>query len=68
VPLMLPFQELADTIRKSTKELHSVVARYTASNEVAQLRPALSNSREASVDVAIHDTREGAQGSKKRLK
>jgi hypothetical protein len=68
MPLMLPFQAPADTIRNTTRELHSVAAQYVTSNEAAQLQPALSNNREVSADAAIQDTWEGTQCGKKRRK
>jgi hypothetical protein len=55
VSLIPPFQAPAHTIRNTIEELCSVTTQYTTSNEAAQLRPAPSNSEEASSDVAIQD-------------
>jgi hypothetical protein len=66
VSLILPFQASIDTVRNTTKELRNVTTQNAANNEVNQLRSAPSNSRKASFDVAIKDTRLGAKGSRKR--
>jgi hypothetical protein len=68
LPLILPFQAPIDTIRDATEELRTITAQYDASHEVAQLRPAPSNGREASSDIAFLDTGEGAKGGRKRRK
>jgi hypothetical protein len=68
MPLILPFQSPADTVRNTTEELHSVTTQYTASNKATQLRSALSHSGEVSSDVTILDAGEGAKGGRKRRK
>jgi hypothetical protein len=61
VPLILTFQALADTVRNTTEELHSVAAQYVASNKEGQLHLAPSDIGEASSNVTIQDTGEGGR-------
>jgi hypothetical protein len=64
VPLLQPFQESADTVKDTTEELRSIAAQYAVRNKAAQLHPAPSKNREASLDVIIQDAEEG--GKKRR--
>jgi hypothetical protein len=68
VPLLRPFQTLANTVKNTTEELRNIAAQYVVSNKAAQLHLAPSSSREASPDVIIQDVEEGAKGDKKRRK
>jgi hypothetical protein len=54
----------SNTTRNTTEELHGITTQYTASDEVAQLHPALSNSREAPPEVATHGIGEGPRAAR----
>jgi hypothetical protein len=66
VLLIWSFQASVDTIKNTTKELHNIAAQYTISKEAAQLHPASTSSREASLNVVIQYAEEGTTGGKKR--
>jgi hypothetical protein len=68
MPLMLPSQALADTTRNTIKESHNAAAQYTTSSEAAQLHPAQSSSKGAWARGTTMDTKNGAQGDRKRHK
>jgi hypothetical protein len=61
VPLILTFQALADTVRNTTEELHSVAAQYATSNKEGQLHLAPSDIGETSSNVTIQDAGEGGR-------
>jgi hypothetical protein len=66
--LLRPFQASADTFKNTTEERCSGATKHTVSDKAAQLHPAPSSSRGASLDITVPDAEEGAKGSKKRHK
>jgi hypothetical protein len=64
-----------NVFRYTTEELHSIATPYATSSKAAELLPIQgsreatpSSGKETSPDVDIHNTKEGAMGSKKRRK